>query len=301
LLHSNGNTRYPRAALLLLELKHTGPHFSGQQAGSTHISLTCYINHAGSMQVFPERQSGPPAVPPSSRPESLTDNIFSSSVHQIAYTNTSPQARSGRFQTARITSRGMPSPRASPAMRPTSPLSGYKSNSHFENFRPPSPRGLQPRSGSSLRPPGNLKLPPLPRFHPANFPSAYSSMQNTPDGMSPSQPPASPRSYAQRNDLRQQMYVSQREMMSAALRVSSPGQNSRPISPRLAPIGSPGPVTPLELEEEGGYLVAGVRHATNENDVPMDLVDDMIDREVRRQQPRQSTQGSASYVQRRGQ
>lgn len=31
----------------------------------------------------------------------------------------------------------------------------------------------------------------------------------------------------------------------------------KPMSPRLVPMGSPGPVTPLLLEEEGGYLVAG--------------------------------------------
>jgi hypothetical protein len=33
---------------------------------------------------------------------------------------------------------------------------------------------------------------------------------------------------------------------------------SKPISPKLLPLGSPGPITPFELEElgEGGYLVA---------------------------------------------
>lgn len=119
--------------------------------------------------------------------------------------------------------------------------------------------------------------------------------------MSPAQTPGSPRSFAQRNDLRQQLYVAQREMMTATLRVSSPSQATRPASPRLAPMGSPGPVTPLELEEDGDYLVAGARHATNDNDVSMDLVEDMISREVRRQQPQQSTQGSTSYPLLRGQ
>lgn len=38
----------------------------------------------------------------------------------------------------------------------------------------------------------------------------------------------------------------------------SGGGRQKPISPRLAPmIGSPGPVTPLELESDG-YLTAGV-------------------------------------------
>lgn len=32
---------------------------------------------------------------------------------------------------------------------------------------------------------------------------------------------------------------------------------AKPISPRLIPLGSPGPVTPMELEESAGYLGAG--------------------------------------------
>jgi hypothetical protein len=40
-----------------------------------------------------------------------------------------------------------------------------------------------------------------------------------------------------------------------------PGQKKGPISPRLLPCGSPGPITPLELEMDGedGYMVAGYR------------------------------------------
>lgn len=39
------------------------------------------------------------------------------------------------------------------------------------------------------------------------------------------------------------------------------GQKKEPVSPRLLPTGSPGPITPLELEMDGdeGYLVAGTR------------------------------------------
>ncbi len=49
-------------------------------------------------------------------------------------------------------------------------------------------------------------------------------------------------------------------MMNSATRATkgTPATNYvKPMSPRLVPIGSPGPVTPLLLEEEGGYLVAG--------------------------------------------
>lgn len=39
------------------------------------------------------------------------------------------------------------------------------------------------------------------------------------------------------------------------------GGHTKPTSPRLAPLGSPGPVTPLELAEDGadGYLTTGIR------------------------------------------
>lgn len=38
-----------------------------------------------------------------------------------------------------------------------------------------------------------------------------------------------------------------------------PGGMSKPTSPRLAPLGSPGPVTPWELETgEGGYFGGGL-------------------------------------------
>jgi hypothetical protein len=33
--------------------------------------------------------------------------------------------------------------------------------------------------------------------------------------------------------------------------------SAKPAAPRLDPLGSPGPVTPLALEEEGDYLAAG--------------------------------------------
>jgi hypothetical protein len=54
------------------------------------------------------------------------------------------------------------------------------------------------------------------------------------------------------SDAQRQMYL-----------FSPGGQQSRvpiakPTSPRLIPAGSPGPVTPLELEGTDGYLTAGV-------------------------------------------
>jgi hypothetical protein len=66
-----------------------------------------------------------------------------------------------------------------------------------------------------------------------------------------------------------------------------------PTSPRLTPAGSPGPITPFELEEldaVDGYLVAGTRARGNSlitrglTDVNMkrDLVDEMVRKEKER-------------------
>jgi hypothetical protein len=51
----------------------------------------------------------------------------------------------------------------------------------------------------------------------------------------------------------------QSSMTGVAL--GEPIKKKEPLSPRLLPAGSPGPITPLELEMDGedGYLVAGLR------------------------------------------
>ncbi|CAK4032012.1 Hypothetical predicted protein [Lecanosticta acicola] len=178
----------------------------------------------------------------------------------------------------------MPSPRTSPAMRPTSPLSPRQA-AHFDSLQPPSPqRPMHSRTGSNQRrPPANsLKLPSLPRFHPANFPSAHSSVQNTPDGTTSPQPPVSPRAHQRMySDAQKQLYFNQREMLSAAVR--SPNSADKPISPRLHPLGSPGPVTPLELEGDEGYLLAGARSSVaNTSAAPEELIEKLIREETRR-------------------
>jgi hypothetical protein len=111
-------------------------------------------------------------------------------------------------------------------------------------------------------------------------------MQTALDGSSLPLPPISPRAYSHRNDLKKQLYFSQRELMASTLRPSSPGHAAKPTSPRLAPVGSPGPVTPLELEQEDGYLVAGARYAANNFELSADLVQNMIEQEARRSQKR---------------
>jgi hypothetical protein len=104
-------------------------------------------------------------------------------------------------------------------------------------------------------PGGPLRLPGLPRFHPANFPSSHSSMANTPaSGVNSPQPPMSPRAQQRYySDAQRQLLSYKRETVAHRRTPSS----QKPTSPRLMPLaGSPGPVTPLELEADN-YLAAG--------------------------------------------
>jgi hypothetical protein len=111
-------------------------------------------------------------------------------------------------------------------------------------------------------------------------------MQSALDGASLPMPSVSPRAYNHRNDLKKQLYLTQREIMNSAMRPSSPGRTAKPVSPRLAPVGSPGPVTPLELEQGDGYLVAGARYAASSLGSPADMVESMIEQEAQRSQTR---------------
>lgn len=231
---------------------------------------------------------------------SPTANILSGAAGKQS-AKTTPSRALSPVRSLTSSSRRMPSPRSSPAMRPSSPLSipthGRPSagnvnlgGMHFDSLQPPAPRQMHARTaGNSQRRANNasLKLPSLPRFHPANFPSANSSLQATPDDVVSPQGPVSPRAHQRMlSDAQKQLYAYQREVLSAA-RASSPAPGNQPISPKLAPLGSPGPVTPFELEGEDGYLVAGARSsgadvtATSE-----ELVQRLIREETQRAQSR---------------
>lgn len=153
-------------------------------------------------------------------------------------------------------------PSSSPA--PSSQPSKHRYHPAMANSaRRGSARPLNPRSASS-----GLKLPSLPRFHPANFSSQNSSFAATPtsSGSSP-QPPMSPRSQQrQYSEAQKQLYAYQRELLANAGKLPTKAPAAKPVSPRLLPAGSPGPVTPLELEAEqaGGYLLAGRSSGPND-------------------------------------
>ena len=56
------------------------------------------------------------------------------------------------------------------------------------------------------------------------------------------------------------MYLYQQQLMANAARQARGA--SKPTSPKLIPLDSPGPVTPMELEGADGYLTA--RMTTND-------------------------------------
>jgi hypothetical protein len=113
----------------------------------------------------------------------------------------------------------------------------------------------------------NTMAPPsksLGKYHPSNFKNKsaiptcppVTKLENTKSSTT-----AQPGHSRQSSDIKRKLQQYQKDMFEQA---ASAGKLSvkhpEPQPPRLAPLGSPGPVTPWELEEEGGgYLVAGFK------------------------------------------
>ncbi|KAK8173532.1 hypothetical protein IWX90DRAFT_144335 [Phyllosticta citrichinensis] len=130
----------------------------------------------------------------------------------------------------------------------------------------------------------HLKLPSLPRFHPANFPSQSPSQSSSSYSSSASPPPPpSPRSQQkQYSEAQRQLYFYQRDLVANAV-ARNPLPGNRPMSPRLNPLGSPGPVTPLELEgSNGDYLLAGASTPSASDAACNELVEKLMLEEAKR-------------------
>ncbi|KAL2844735.1 hypothetical protein BJY01DRAFT_185591 [Aspergillus pseudoustus] len=96
----------------------------------------------------------------------------------------------------------------------------------------------------------------LPRFHPAVYQSSSNSQAIT--GQPPS--PRQTRQHVYRPSSASRDPVSQyREFVEGVVLQKPPSRplSPSPSAPRLNPLRSPGPVTPLALEETNGYLSAG--------------------------------------------
>lgn len=137
------------------------------------------------------------------------------------------------------------------------------SSSHYQPSSPLSP--TMPRSPLPLKTNANtrtskhssknLHLPSLPRFHPANYqPLETGSTQ----AYRIPRPGSSTRQFS---DPQQQVHQYQRDIVANATRsarsVIAQNLTTKPSPPRLHPLGSPGPVTPMALEEHDDYLSVG--------------------------------------------
>lgn len=162
------------------------------------------------------------------------------------------------------------------------PLPRYNPSAPFSPTMPLSP--LQPMNQNPHLPRRagkNLHLTSLPRFHPANYQSAESSHAAIHRGARSSVPQrqgseASQQLHQYRRDLVDSATMSARSLLSPKL--------SKPSPPRLHPLGSPGPVTPLMLEGQDDYLMGG--SATSPQPVTAIEGRELVDRLIREEHDR---------------
>ncbi|PKX98037.1 uncharacterized protein P174DRAFT_455817 [Aspergillus novofumigatus IBT 16806] len=165
------------------------------------------------------------------------------------------------------------SPAMSPSMSPST--------------RSASPQPTRSRPHNSAKSVPAFHLGSLPRFHPAVYQPSNNSQSLA------AQPP-SPRhsrqqsywtSSSSRDTLRQY-----RELVESVTLSRAPSRplSPSPSAPRLDPLRSPGPVTPLALEETSGYLTIGATSSdfsssdSQSSSAAPDLVEKLIAREVDR-------------------
>ena len=166
-----------------------------------------------------------------------------------------PQPEREQFVLSPISRRSMKVDRGltSSPYTPSSPLSPTIPVQPAPATRQPQ---VRPSSSSKpgRRPPAALAIPSLPAFHPANFESRKSSPRTSRLG-----------GYShgrQVYDAYKQVQQHQDDFVNSARNAFRNAGNAplpQPSSPRLNPLGSPGPITPLTLEEQSDYFVTGPR------------------------------------------
>jgi hypothetical protein len=121
-------------------------------------------------------------------------------------------------------------------------------------------QGMSP--GRSQAGPSGLRITALPKYHPAFYRSPNSTNTNTPSTSRPvSRGLLSPRSYARQVSDGQRQHQEYQRQMLATLRqatgvIGPPPPSDTPRAPQIVPHDSPGPATPLNLEEPSDYLTA---------------------------------------------
>ena len=144
-----------------------------------------------------------------------------------------------------------------------------------------------PRAPAIGRRGKDLQLPPLPlpRFHPLNYaiPGAGPNTQVRTPVLN--QSPRSPQLHHRQFSIAQQKLKNyQRELLTSASRASlaaamasvAPNGKETPKAPPLLPHGSPGPATPMMLEDGGDYMTAGGHGLSLGEGSPREHVDKLI-------------------------
>lgn len=150
-----------------------------------------------------------------------------------------------------------------------------------------------------------ISMPPLGKYHPANYQNKTSSISLQPPRSQPtsqpSRPPISPTYERAKSDVKsnkQLLQKYQRDMMEQATRAARRAGASigNPGAPKLTPLGSPGPVTPMELEEStaAGYLVAGAAREHSYHQTENRKESDMVGRMIRAEEERRRREGQSS-------
>ncbi|KAI6714767.1 hypothetical protein JHW43_002735 [Diplocarpon mali] len=134
--------------------------------------------------------------------------------------------------------------------------------------------------------PDNLRIP-RGKYHPSNYkpPASTGAPTATPTPRAAAHPhlslplstsnkrrdrPDRPHHDRKSSEVKRQLQQYQRDMIAqareAAATMRAKNRERAPISPRLLPLGSPGPITPFALEEADGYIVAGSSELRKENE-----------------------------------
>ncbi|MCJ1391892.1 hypothetical protein MMC18_004759 [Xylographa bjoerkii] len=144
-----------------------------------------------------------------------------------------------------------------------------------------------PRTPAIGRRGKNLQLPPLPlpRFHPLNYPTTGTGPNINVRAPILNQSPRSPQlHHRQFSNAQQKLKSYQRELVTNATRAplttsmvaAVPNRNDTPKAPPLKPHESPGPATPMMLEDQGDYMTAGGHGLLLGEGSPRELVDQLI-------------------------
>ncbi|OJJ33764.1 hypothetical protein ASPWEDRAFT_114055, partial [Aspergillus wentii DTO 134E9] len=188
--------------------------------------------------------------------------------HKKAHSRHGPHSshskRSSRMRAESSTFYSPVSPAMSPSGRPSSP---------------------QPsRTQNTTKSVPSFHLGSLPRYHPAVY-----QQQSSSQGFTAQQPP-SPRqtrqhTYRTSSSSRENSMWQYRELVESVTRTPTGSLGQSPSAPRLDPLRSPGPVTPLTLEEASGYLAGGANNSdpsSRDTAAAPDLVERLLARENER-------------------